>query len=74
MIELLRTYVFIPRPRKDLFARPRFVDSLNAVPVQSSVLSERTQIGLLCVAWSSRDNIERESYMASDNPAFSGAR
>jgi hypothetical protein len=45
MIEFLHTYLFIPRPRKDLFVRPRFVDSLN---------------------------IERESYMASDNLAFSG--
>jgi len=74
MIELLHKYLFIPRPRNDLFARPRFVDSLNAVPVQSSVLSEWTQIGLPCVAWSSRDNIEGESYMASDNLAFSGGR
>ena len=29
MIELLRTKLFIPRPRKNLVARPRLVDCLN---------------------------------------------
>ena len=30
MVDLLRTKLFIPRPRKNLVFRPRLVDSLNS--------------------------------------------
>ena len=64
MIELLRTKLFIPRPRKNLVARPRLVDCLNegldkkltliAAPAgfgKTTLLSEWIPQSPRCVTW-----------------------
>jgi LuxR family transcriptional regulator, maltose regulon positive regulatory protein len=68
MIELLRTKLFIPRPRKDLVSRPRLVDCLNegldktltliAAPAgfgKTTLLSEWIPQSPRCVTWFSLD-------------------
>ena len=68
MIELLRTKLFIPRPRKDLVARQRLVDRLNegldkkltliAAPAgygKTTLLGEWIPRSPRCVTWLSLD-------------------
>jgi LuxR family transcriptional regulator, maltose regulon positive regulatory protein len=68
MVELLRTKLFIPRPRKNLVSRPRLVDRLNAgldnkltliaAPAgfgKTTILSEWIQKSPCCVTWLSLD-------------------
>ncbi|HSL29745.1 MAG TPA: LuxR C-terminal-related transcriptional regulator [Anaerolineales bacterium] len=69
MIELLRTKLFIPRPRKNLVTRPRLVDCLNegldkkltliAAPAgfgKTTLLSDWIPQSPRCVTWLSLDN------------------
>jgi LuxR family maltose regulon positive regulatory protein len=68
MIELLRTKLFIPRPRKNMVTRPRLVDCINtgldkkltliAAPAgfgKSTLLSEWITQSPRCVTWLSLD-------------------
>jgi LuxR family maltose regulon positive regulatory protein len=68
MIELLRTKLFIPRPRKNLVSRPRLIDCLNtgsekkltliAAPAgfgKTTLLSEWIPQSPRCVTWLSLD-------------------
>ena len=69
MIELLRTKLFIPKPRKNLVSRPRLVDRLNvglekkltliAAPAgfgKTTLLSEWIPQSPRCVTWLSLDD------------------
>ena len=73
MIELLRTKLYIPRPRKDLVSRPRLVDCLNtglekkltliAAPAgfgKTTLLSEWIPQSPRCVTWLSIDQSDND--------------
>jgi len=73
MIELLHTKLFIPRPRKNLVARPRLVDCLNegldkrltliAAPAgfgKTTLLSEWIAQSPRCVTWLSLDETDND--------------
>ncbi len=68
MVELLKTKLFIPRPRKNLVSRPRLIESLNAgldrkltliaAPAgfgKTTLLSEWIPQSPRCVTWLSLD-------------------
>jgi LuxR family transcriptional regulator, maltose regulon positive regulatory protein len=87
MIELLRTKLFIPRPRKNLIARPRLVDCLNegldkkltliAAPARfgkTTLLSEWISHSPRYVTWLSLDAIEGVFHISLSNLKLSGAR
>ena len=87
MIELLRTKLFIPRPRKNLIVSPRLVDRLNegldkkltlmAAPARfgkTTLLSEWISYSPRYVTWLSLDGIEEVLHIASSNLEISGAR
>jgi LuxR family transcriptional regulator, maltose regulon positive regulatory protein len=87
MIELLRTKLFIPRPRKNLVARPRLVDWLNegldkkltliATPARfgkTTLLSEWVSQSPRYVTWLSHDGVEGVFHIASSNLELSEAR
>ena len=74
MIELLRTKLFIPRPRKNLVSRPRLVEGLNAgldkkltliaAPAgfgKTTLLSEWIPQSPRCVTWFSLDEADNDS-------------
>jgi LuxR family transcriptional regulator, maltose regulon positive regulatory protein len=73
MIELLRTKLFIPRPRKNLVSRSRLVDCLNtgsdrkltliAAPAgfgKTTLLSEWIPQSPCCVTWLSLDDADND--------------
>ncbi len=73
MIELLRTKLFIPRPRRNLVSRPRLVDCLNegldkkltliAAPAgfgKTTLLSEWIPQSPRCVTWLSIDQSDND--------------
>jgi LuxR family maltose regulon positive regulatory protein len=73
MIELLRTKLFIPRPRKDLVSRPRLIDCLNegldkkltliAAPAgfgKTTLLSEWIPQSPRCVTWLSLEESDND--------------
>jgi LuxR family maltose regulon positive regulatory protein len=73
MTELLRTKLFIPRPRKNLVARPRLVDCLNggldkkltliAAPAgfgKTTLLSEWIPKSPRCITWLSLDEDDND--------------
>jgi LuxR family maltose regulon positive regulatory protein len=73
MIELLRTKLFIPRPRKNLVSRPRLVDRLNAgldrkltliaAPAgfgKTTLLSEWIPQSPRCVTWLSLEESDND--------------
>jgi LuxR family maltose regulon positive regulatory protein len=73
MIEILRTKLFIPRPRKNLVARPRLVDCLNsgldkkltliAAPAgfgKTTLLSEWIPQSPRCVTWLSLEQSDND--------------
>ena len=87
MIELLRTKLFIPRPRKNLVARLHLVDCLNegldekltliAAPARfgkTTLISESVSQSPHYVTWLSLDAIKGEFHISSSNLKLSGAR
>jgi LuxR family transcriptional regulator, maltose regulon positive regulatory protein len=87
MIELLRTKLFIPRPRKNLVARPHLVDcrsegldkklTLIATPARfgkTTLLSEWVSQSPRYVTWLSLDAIEGVFHISLSNLKLSGAR
>ena len=72
MIELLHTKLFIPRPRKNLVARPCIPDRLSAVYVKRDFLKSENYANW--VPWPLRVKTDGEYCRASDHFAVSGGK